>query len=334
MAQGKYVGLDLGGTTINVTAFDGENFLVPGMHEIPSLVSSGPEVCLNQLRIAYQAALNLTGWSHEDVTAVGLDTPGPASATGVMSSTGGTNFGHAGYGHFDMRGGLADLIGKPTTYLNDANAAALYGHRATFGDDPTKTTVSLIIGTGLGGGIVVNGRIVVGRVGYAAELGHTRLPGDWHPTESIQAKCNCGRINDLESIVSLTGIRLNLLPYFLPRFPDHRLAGMEIGDAAKKVRGLAEDGDPLGQLIFRTQAHAIAAHIDQMINILDPDAILLGGGGVQTSEAFHAWFLNEIRTACTFREEQADLAILFVEDGDMAGARGSAIYAAQQYPVD
>jgi len=325
----KIVGLDLGGNSINVTAYDGSRFLIEDMAELPSLVTQGPDTCINQLESAFKMALERTGWSASDVDAVGLDTPGPISADGVLCSKGATNFSGEGYWNFDLRGALSQELELPVSFLNDGNAAALYAHWKRFGDDPTKTSVSLIVGTGLGGGVVANGRVLVGRVGFAAELGHVTLPGNWYPDGSIPARCNCGKDSDLESIASLTGIELNLLPYFLPKYPGHTLAALPIKEAAKKVRGLAEKGDELSRAVFRAQTWALAAHIDQMINVFDPDAVFIGGGVIEASEELREWYLESIRKSIPFRDEQTDLDIEIVPDGDKAGARGASVFAHQ-----
>ncbi len=325
----KIVGLDLGGNSINVTAYDGQSFLIEQMAELPSLVTQGPATCIGQLRSAFEKALELTGWSASEVDAVGLDTPGPISADGVLCSKGATNFSTEAYWNYDLRGALSANLGLPVTFLNDGNAAALYAHWRRYGHDVKKTSVSLIVGTGLGGGVVANGSVLVGRVGFAAELGHVTLPGDWYPHGTIPARCNCGKNSDLESIASLTGIELNLLPYFLPKFSGHPLADLPIKDAAKKVRGLAEKGDELSRTVFRAQAWALGAHIDQMINVFDPEAIFIGGGVIEASEDLKNWYLAMIRESIPFRDEQRDLEIAIVPDGDKAGARGAAVFAYQ-----
>jgi predicted NBD/HSP70 family sugar kinase len=330
----KFVGLDLGGNSINVTAFDGSSFLIEGMAELPSLVTEGPETCIGQLSAGFDKALELTGWSKSEVTAVGLDTPGPISADGVLCSKGATNFAGEAYWNYDLRGALAKSLGLRVSFLNDGNAAALYAHWVRFGDDPSKTSVSLIVGTGLGGGVVANGRVLIGRVGFAAELGHVTLPGNWYPEGAIAARCNCGKESDLESIASLTGIELNLLPYFLRLYPDHPLASIPIKDAAKKVRGLAEKGDEMSRAIFRAQTYALAAHIDQMINVFDPDAVFIGGGVIEAAEEMREWYLANIRNSVPYRTEQSDLEITIAPDGDKAGARGAALFAAQKYGTD
>src|SRR5690606_8624908 len=113
------------------------------------------------------------------VAAVGLDTPGPASADGVLSSTGATNFSDPAWHGFDFRGALERRLDLPVTYLNDANAAALYAHHTHFGADAARrSSVSAIVGTGLGGGVVEHGHVVTGASGMAGELGHVHIPLD------------------------------------------------------------------------------------------------------------------------------------------------------------
>jgi predicted NBD/HSP70 family sugar kinase len=140
--------------------------------------------------------------------------------------------------------------------------------------------------------------------------------------------CNCGRIGDLESLCSLTAIERNLVPYFLPRYPNHDLAKLEPHQAAKLVRGLADKGDPLCKDVFRVQAHALGLFFDEMVNTFDPDALIVGGGALETSQEFQRWFLDEIRVGMPAqREEQAGVPIYVMPNGDTAGARGAAIEA-------
>ena len=82
------------------------------------------------------------------------------------------------------------------------------------------------------------------------------------------------------------------------------------------------------QEIFRAQAHALGLFFDMMINTFDPDALIVGGGAIETSEVFRQWFLDEIRAGMPAqREEQADIPIYVMPNGDTAGARGAAIEA-------
>ena len=323
-------GVDLGGTAINYTLLNQqENFLIEGLCEHPALAKQGPEVCLQQIADGLQIAARGAGVSLADVVAVGLDTPGPASAAGQLSARGSTNFAHQKWAGFDVREGLAHKLGKPVSYLNDANAAALWGHYSIFGSNSRETSISIVIGTGNGGGIILDGSVVKGKNGFGGELGHVLIPyQSIAGTSGIKPECNCGRTGDLESLCSLTAIERNILPYFLTRYPGHELARMDLHQAAKLVRGLADQGDSLCQEVFRVQAHALGLFFDEMVNTFDPDAFIVGGGALETSKKFQSWFMEQIRTAMpTQREEQAAIPIHVMPNGDTAGARGAAIEA-------
>src|SRR5215467_5108856 len=323
-------GIDLGGTAINYTLLDQqENFLIEGLCEHPALAKEGPEQCLEQIAQGLKIATGRAGITVKDVIAVGLDTPGPASAAGQLSVRGSTNFVHPKWAGFDIRAGLAHKLLKPVCYLNDANAAALWGHYAIFGTDNSKTSISTVIGTGNGGGIIIDGNVVKGKNGFGAELGHVLIPyQSISGINGIKAKCNCGRIGDLESLCSLTAIENNILPNLLPRYPGHDLAKIDLHQAAKLVRGLADKGDTLSKEVFRVQAHALGLFFDEMVNTFDPDAFIVGGGALETSKEFQHWFIEEIRAAMpNQREEQAAIPIHVMPNGDTAGARGAAIEA-------
>jgi len=284
---------------------------------------------LQQIADGLEMAVDRAGVSIEDVSVVGLDTPGPASSTGVLSARGSTNFVHPAWAGFDIREKLAEKLGKPVTYLNDGNAGALWGHFILFGASAKETSVSVIIGTGLGGGVIIKGDVVTGRKGFGGELGHVLIPYQSIPDiEGMVPLCNCGRIGDLESVCSLTAIERTFLPYFLERFPDHDLGKLDARQASKLVRGLAERSDPMCQEIFRVQANAVGLIFDEMINTFDPDALIVGGGAIETSEEFQQWFIGQIRAGMPAqRNEQADIPIYIMPNGDTAGARGAAIEA-------
>ena len=334
------VGIDNGGTSNNATVLDGSGrFLVDRLVEMPSLVTEGPEVAVEAMAKALDNVLDLTSIPLGAVRGVGLDTPGPASADGVISSMGATNFAQPAWRGFDVRGALEARLGLPVIYNNDANAAALYAHHVRFGDKAAgHSSISAIVGTGLGGGVIESGRVVKGAAGMAGELGHVQIPlhgllaeGQPLPT------CNCGFVGDAESIASLTGIEKNLLPYWLTRFENHELSQAgSLKQAAKMVRALGEREDPLALCIFEQQAMAIGRLFTIAANYSDPDTYFLGGGVVETTPKFRQWFLAKVREHTALREEQARVATLaLVPDLDMAGARGAAIAAlgALQAPV-
>ena len=234
-----------------------------------------------------------------------------------------------------MRAGLEARIGLPVVYNNDGNAAALYAHHVHFGADaPYRSSISAIVGTGLGGGVIEAGQVIRGAAGMAGELGHVRIQ-----TEGLledgqpMPYCACGNAGDVESFASLTGIVRNLLPYWLTRFPNHPLAGVPIAQAAAEVRSYGVDGDEMALKLFEQQASAVGRLFTIGANFTDPHAYFVGGGVVEAAPEFRDWFLARVRANTALREEQAAAAeFALVPDLDMAGARGSAVAALAAVP--
>ena len=329
------VGLDNGGNKNNATVLLASGrFLVLELLESPSRVTEGPEVAIEALALSFDDVLRRTGVARERVRAVGLDTPGPASAEGVISSRGSTNFSHPGWHRYDVRGALEKRLSLPVVYNNDGNAAALYAHHQLFGPlAPKRASISAIIGTGLGGGVIEKGQVIRGAAGFAGELGHVHIPmqGLLEAGQPLP-HCNCGFDGDAESVASLTAIEKNLLPFWLTRYPDHELRKAEsLAKAAKLVRGYGERGDPLALAIFEQQAKAVGRLFTIAANFTDPDAYFLGGGVVEAAPHFREWFLATVREHTTLRPEQVEVVRFeVVPQLDMAGARGAAIAALER----
>jgi predicted NBD/HSP70 family sugar kinase len=330
--QWVVVGVDNGGNSNNATVLDSSGqFLVDRLVETPSLVQEGPEPAVRALEEVCAQVLGHTYTPRSDVAAVGLGTPGPASADGVLSSKGSTNFSQPAWHGFDFRGALEAALGIPVVYINDANAAALYAHFVKFGDEAERhSSASAIVGTGLGGGLIQDGRVVRGAAGMAGELGHVQIPlGGLTADGQPEPVCNCGQAGDVESIASLTGIENNLLPYWLTVYPDHPLnESSDHASAAKLVRSYGEDRDPLALRIFDQQAMALGRLFTLIANVCDPVAYFVGGGVVETGAPFREWFLAKVREHTRLREEQQRIDIFDVVPArDMAGARGAALAA-------
>lgn len=325
------VGLDNGGTANKFTVMHRSGaYLIDDLIELPSRVTEGPGPALAALEMAFDAAIELAGIARTDVAAVGFDSPGPASADGVLSSRGATNFAHRDWWGFDYRTALERLLGLPVVYSNDTNAAALYAHHRHFGAIASeRSSAAAIVGTGLGGGIIHEGRMVKGAAGMAGELGHVHIPTDGLlADDQPPPTCNCGFSCDAESVASLTGIRNNLLPYWLGKYPDHELHRVDLHDGAKQVRSLAERGDELALQIFGQQAIAIGRLFTIVSNVVDPDVYFIGGGVLEAEPHFREWFLARVREHTALRAEQAAVAdVLEVTDLDMAGCRGAAVAA-------
>ena len=325
------VGVDNGATKNNATILDTTGtFLVDRLHEVPSRVYEGPAAAIEAMVEAMDVVLAATGIGRDRVAAVGLDTPGPASADGVISSRGATNFAQPAWWGFDVRAALEARIGLPVVYSNDGNAAAIYAHHVHFGErSMTTSSVAAIVGTGLGGGVIENGHAMRGASGQAGELGHIRVTLDGIlADDQPMPTCACGLAGDVESVASLTGIVRNLLPYWLSRYPDHPLAALPLADAAKAVRAYGEADDEMARRLFEQQAATLGRLFSVGANFTDPTAYFVGGGVVEAAPAFRDWFLERVRANTLLRDEQAAVAeFALVPDRDMAGARGSAFSA-------
>lgn len=328
------VGLDVGGTATNATVLHAHTgaFLIDALCETPSRVSDGPAAAMEAIRAAFEGVLVRVGIGADRVKSVGLGTPGPSSAKGVLSSRGGNNFSQADWHSFDIRAAAEQALGRPVVYSNDGNAAALYAHTAYFGSEAgQRSSVSAIVGTGLGGGVVTNGRIVTGACGMAGEFGHVHIPlaGLLEDGQPVPA-CNCGFAGDAESVASLSGITQSLLPWQLARFPSHPLASLDPASAARSLRTFAVNGDELALRVFRQQASAIGRLFTILLNVLDPDVCFVGGGVMEADAAFRDRFLADIKDSLQPRHEQESRPLVVaVPDLDMAGARGAAMAAFQ-----
>lgn len=330
--QSVVIGIDIGGTKTNATAMTlhGE-FLVDRMIEVPSRVREGTAAAIEAVATVAQLVLLKVDVARSAVVGIGLDSPGPASADGVISSRGATNFHEPEWWGYDLRAGVEAALGLPVVYNNDGNAAALYAHNKHFGVlAAQRSSISAIVGTGLGGGVIQAGQVIRGAAGMAGELGHVHIPmagllGDDQPTP----RCNCGFDADLESVASLTAIQNNLLPYWLLKYPSHPLAALDIAAAAKAVRSYGERGDDMALKIFTQQAMALGRMFTIAANFTDPDAYFVGGGIIEAQPHFRDWFVAQVHEHTILRDEQRNAEIALVSDLDMAGARGSALAAAQ-----
>src|SRR5260370_16864290 len=156
------VGLDVGGTKTNATLLDSKGvFLNNRMVETPSRVLEGPEAAIEAREKAIDLAIGGAGVQWEWLRVIGLDTPGPASANGVISSKGSTNFSSKEWWGFDIRTAVEDFFKLPVVYNNDANAAALYAHQCFFGEDSMRhSSVAAIVATGLARAPASNRRLI------------------------------------------------------------------------------------------------------------------------------------------------------------------------------
>lgn len=325
--------VDLGATMIgvDVLGLDGVSLLGDKDFEIESMVKAGPAATIGQILKISGQALSSIGKTWADVVAIGLDTPGPADKTGRIGQGGSVNFGNADWAHYPVAEELQKATNITVYYLNDGTAAVYYAYRMLFGLSVGHSVLGAIVGSGLGGGLTVDGEPVIGVNGFSTELGHVCITMDFLETGQPVPRCNCGR-PDAEAVASKTGIMNNLMPYFLAKDPDHPLHRIDDPSVrAGKVRGFAdEQDDPLCKAMFRQQAIALGLLFAQCNMVLDGDCFVVGGGILDTSTGFRTWFLDivlQTLKANIWPDQREKVRVLEVPDGDQAGMRGAGLWA-------
>ncbi len=327
-------GLDIGRTTVATALYSStRGFVTPTIIEHPSRVLEGTTAAVAAVDFALTETCRMVGVDRRLVRAAGLDYPGPASVDGKLSKKGSTNYSGAEWREFNLRAAVADALGILVTYDNDGNRAGRYGHNLYFGEEwRAKSSYGAVVGSGLGGWVIDEGKMVHGGRGFGGEVGHVLLPTNLFLPEGMAIPvCGCGRRGDAESIACKIGLQENLLPFFLREFPSHPFAQLTVEEAGPQLKMLDPLEDQLAQAIFRLQAVALAYLFDIAANNSDPDVYMLGGGLFENSDAFNDWFLGIVRQTYRsrpgVREEQAEVPIVLVPDRDMAASRGGALDA-------
>lgn len=341
-----FIGVDIGGTKIGVNGIDHDRKpLSPHWIEVPSNSHIGPEATVKQILVGAKTFLDKMNIPVSRIAGLGVDSPGPADINGKIERS--ANM-HPAWEGFQLRDETQKAVtlacghGIPVVYENDCNAAALW---ESFVGDPTGSEVMFLLapGTGLGGGIVINGHLLRGSRGMGGELGHVDIVHDpfvpgWKPS------CGCGGTYCAEAYTSMAAL-MKLLPVALaqPQYADHPLNAVTVAageDVWRKrafgVRGLAAKGDPLCQGIFDWQSVALAKLARQVSNVCDPTRIVIGGGFIEGGPELTARIMGivdrEFRKIA-FKKHAAEVKIEPARSGDQAGCLGAAL-SAWQYATE
>lgn len=290
------IGVDFGGTKIEAAALDPEgNFRArvrapnPGSYE-----ASIGTVC--DLVAAAEAQAGGRG-------TVGVGTPGSVSPrTGAMR-----NANSVWLNGRRFREDLASALGRDVRIANDANCLAL-SEVVDGAARGSKTAFAAVLGTGCGGGLVVNGHLLEGAHGFGGEWGHIPLP--WPTHEEVDAaECWCGKRGCLETWISGSGLERDYA----------RLNGASLNGEAIIVA--ARSGDSVAQAALERYVSRLARALAVICNIVDPDTIVLGGGMSNVRELYER--LPDAIRACVFSDTW-DARIVPAKWGDSSGVRGAA----------
>jgi fructokinase len=287
------IGVDFGGTKIEAAALDAEGRF---QARVRAPTPAGYDAALQAVRDLVSEAERQAG---SRVAAIGVGGPGSPSPTDGLQRNANSTF-------LNGRPFQADLeraLGRPVRLANDANCLAL--SEAIDGAGAGAAVVfAAILGTGCGGGVAVEGRLVEGRNAIAGEWGHTPLP--WaQPDEFPGPACWCGRRNCLELWISGSGFAR-----------DHGQ-----GLTAAEVMAEVYAGDPAAALCFDRYVDRLARALGMVCNLLDPDAIVLGGGMSNVDVLYDR--MTE-RIAAHVFSDAFDTPVRKAAHGDSSGVRGAA----------
>lgn len=291
------IGIDLGGTKIEIVALDGEGAQVL-RRRIPTPQGDYARIVaalVQQVRSA-EAELGATA-------TLGIGTPGSVSAaTGRIKNSNSTCL----IGQ-PLREDLEHALARPVRLANDANCFAL-SEASDGAAAGAEVVFGVILGTGVGGGIVVSGRPLAGRNAIAGEWGHNALawPRD---DERPGPACYCGHHGCVETFLSGPGLAR-----------DHVAHGGNPASAAEVARA-ARAGDAIARATLARYADRLARALASVINVLDPDVIVLGGGVSNVSWLYDA--IPERWGAWVF-SDRVDTALRPAMHGDSSGVRGAA----------
>ena len=257
-------GVDLGGTTVKIAYFDTDGQLLHKW-EIPTRSDNGGRQILPDIAEAINDFLTRNQIPNRDIIGIGIGVPGPIGSDGVVNRC--VNL---GWGMFNIEEALGALTGFPVKAGNDANVAAL-GECWMGGGKGCKNMVMTTLGTGVGGGIIIGGKILCGRHGAAGEIGHMVLCKD----ESIP--CGCGKYGCVEQYCSATGI-VRIAKRGLARDKRHSTLREVENLTCKDIFDAAAAEDQVSQAILEEVYDKMAQFMADLTNCLDPDIIVIGGG--------------------------------------------------------
>lgn len=263
----KYVfGVDVGGTSVKMGLFDKEGNILDKW-EIPTRTEDCGKNILPDVAKSIQSKMKEKGIEKEEVIGAGLGAPGPIDAEGTVY--GAVNL---GWETFSIRDTLAQLLDIHVKAGNDANVAAL-GEMWKGGGKGFKNLVAVTLGTGVGGGIIVNGEILTGASGAGGEIGHI------HVQDGETEVCGCGNTGCLEEYASATGVvrlarralEASSEPSLLRKRPVELLSAKAVFDAVKEKDALAiQIAEQFGEYLGKG--------LGVIAGVVNPEIFVIGGG--------------------------------------------------------
>ena len=303
-------GIDVGGTTVKLGLFSTAGELLDKW-EITTRTENFGENILSDICEAMEAKLAEKEISLDDIEGVGIGLPGPITNDGTVLQC--VNL---GWGTFNVEEKLSEMFrGIKVKAGNDANVAAL-GEAWQGGGKDYDDIVMITLGTGVGGGVIINGKILTGYNGGAGEIGHMHV--DDNETDS----CNCGRKGCLEQFTSATGVVR--LAKRLMNNTDKETKMREFGEniTAKDVFDLAKEGDAGANEVVETMGPYLGTAMSHIAVVVNPQAFIIGGGVSKAGQFLIDAIKDKYRETCF--AACGDAAVHLATLGNDAGMYGAA----------
>ncbi len=263
-------GVDVGGTTVKLGLFDVSGNLEEKW-EIPTRTENGGVNILPDIAVSVQAKMTERSIFKEDVAGVGIGAPGPVDGEGIIHRA--VNL---GWSEMNLKKELTELLGGMLVEGgNDANVAAL-GEMWKGGGQGHKDLVAVTLGTGVGGGIIVNGKVVTGFNGSGGEIGHI------HVEDHETTACNCGNYGCLEQYASATGITRLAEQKLKSSDKDSVLRQGEV--SAKTVFDAVKAGDELAVEVAVQFGEYLGKALAVIAGVVNPEVFVIGGGVSKAGE--------------------------------------------------
>lgn len=303
-------GIDVGGTTVKVGLFETEGVLVEKW-EIPTRTENFGENILGDICDSLDAKLAEKGIGLDEIEGLGIGLPGPVLDDGTVLQC--VNL---GWGTFNVAEKLSQMFHDFKVKAgNDANVAAL-GEAWKGGGKDYDDIVMITLGTGVGGGVIIGGKILTGYNGGAGEIGHM------HVEDEEKEQCNCGRKGCLEQYTSATGV-VRLAKRYMAA-SDKETKMREFGDniTSKDVFDLAKTGDIGAVEVVAQMGNYLGKSMSSIAAVINPQAFIIGGGvskaGQYLIDAVKDVYRETCFAAC------GDAAVHLAELGNDAGMYGAA----------
>jgi glucokinase len=308
-----YLGIDLGGTNIKSGVVDDLGQPLSSV-SLETEAERGPEVGVNNLAEAGRQAVAASGLTWDQIVGVGLGSPGTMDLSrGMLLEP--PNL--PGWNQLPIRDLLAQQLKKPTILQNDANAAA-YGEYWAGAGRNTRSLVLFTLGTGIGCGIIEEGRIIEGRHSHGAECGHIIIQ-----MENAR-QCSCGAYGHLEAYASATALVKRAHEALAQSNESSQLRQLSVDDlTSRAIDEAANAGDLLAQRLMRQTAHYLAVGAVCLMHTIDPDIVLFGGGMIAAGQPFLDDIRHDIK-AMAFPTLAKAVVIEYAELGGDAGFIGAA----------